>query len=258
MSREQAKQADWLWQWNEFDDDSVLLFQEWILPHTLESFRDQTVLDAGCGGGHHIRHIAGLAREVVGVDLNCGELAAERCAHLPNVSTVSGDIATVDLGRQFDCVYCIGVLHHTDDPASSFQNLARHVKSGGRLIVWVYSHEGNALNRWVVEPLKRWVYGGWPKPLLRASAVFLTALLYIPVYTLYVVPLRFLPYYDYFKNFRRLPFHRNVLNIFDKLNAPQTTFIRRANVEKWFFEGFRDVHVSSYVGVSWRASGTRL
>ena len=88
--------------------------------------------------------------------------------------------------------------------------------------------------------------------------MFLTALLCIPVYTLYFLPLPFLPYYDYFRNFRRLPFQRNVLNIFDKLNAPQTAFIRRALVERWFSAGFRDVHVSSYVGVSWRASGTRL
>ncbi len=46
--------------------------------------------------------------------------------------------------------------------------------------------------------------------------------------------------------------------MFDKLNAPQTQFLSRAEVEAWFSAAeFKDVHLSPYVGVSWRASGTR-
>ena len=37
------------------------------------------LLDAGCGGGHHMRLVAPLAAEVVGVDLNCAALATELC-----------------------------------------------------------------------------------------------------------------------------------------------------------------------------------
>jgi len=125
------------------------------------------------------------------------------------------------------------------------------------MIVWVYSHEGNGLVRAVIEPLKRHVYGRWPKPVLLALARLLTALLYVPVYSLYLLPLRVLPYWRYFRNMRRLGFERNVLNIFDKLNAPQTVFLRRKEVAEWFARDFTDVHLSPYVGVSWRASGTR-
>ncbi len=257
MTGPQAKQADWLYQWSTFEDDSRMLFTEWIHPGTLEDFRGRSVLDAGCGGGQHMRFVAPYAREVVGVDLNCAALAAEKCRDFPNVSTVEGDLATVDLGRQFDLVYSIGVLHHTDDPRRCFMNLARHVRPGGRMIVWVYSHEGNGLVRVVIEPLKRHVYGRWPKPVLLALARLLTALLYVPVYSLYLLPLRVLPYWGYFRNMRRLGFERNVLNIFDKLNAPQTVFLRRKEVAEWFARDFTDVHLSPYVGVSWRASGTR-
>ena len=76
--------------------------------------------------------MAPWAKEVVGVDLSCAALAAERCRDLPNVSTVEGDVATVDLGRQFDVVYSIGVLHHTDDPSKSFANLASSTDRGQR------------------------------------------------------------------------------------------------------------------------------
>ena len=59
------------------------------------------------------------------------------------------------------------------------------------------------------------------------------------------------------QNFRRLSFRRNVLNVFDKLNAPQTEFISRDRVERWFDPRlFDDVAITPYRGVSWRASGT--
>jgi SAM-dependent methyltransferase len=195
---------------------------------------------------------------VLGVDLSCAERAAERNRDQPNVSTQAGDVARADLGRQFDIVYCIGVLHHTGDPSASFCNLARHVKPGGRMIVWVYAHEGNFWNRVLVEPLKRALYGRWPRNVLLALAHVLTVLLYVPIYTIYLLPLRWLPYYEYFRNFRRLTYARNMLNVFDKLNAPQTRFLHRGEVAGWFAEGFRDVLVSPYAGVSWRASSTRV
>ena len=50
----------------------------------------------------------------------------------------------------------------------------------------------------------------------------------------------------------------NNLNIFDKMNAPTTDFIKKSAIESWFNEKeFSDVHISSYNGVSWRASGTK-
>jgi SAM-dependent methyltransferase len=251
-------EAAWSYQWNTLEDDSEMLFREWIRPVELDDFRDKLVLDAGCGGGQHMRFVAPYASEVVGVDLSCSEIAARKSSGFENVSAMEADIATMDLGRQFDIVYSIGVLHHTDDPRAAFQNLARHVRPGGRLIVWVYSHEGNLLNRVLVEPLKRVLYGRWPRPVLLGLARVLTALLYLPVYTVYLLPLRFLPYHAYFGNFRRLGFQRNLLNVFDKLNAPQTVFLERGEVASWFAEGFRDVSIESYMGVSWSASAVRV
>jgi SAM-dependent methyltransferase len=252
-----AREAAWLYQWSVFEDSDQALFCDWIHPATLEDFRGKTVLDGGCGGGQHLRFVAPYARELVGVDLTCAGLAAEKCRGHANIRVFAGDVSTIDLGRQFDIVYSIGVLHHTDDPGRSFRNLARHVTPGGRMIVWVYSYQGNALNRRLVEPLKRYVYGWWPRRALFGLAHFLTVLLYLPVCTIYRLPLHALPYFEYFGNFRRLAYRRNVLNVFDKLNAPQTTFLRRSEVLEWFARDFTDVHISSYLGVSWRASGTR-
>ncbi len=253
----QQKQSEWAWQWDRIYDDNQWLFTEWIQPNTLETFRGKDVLDCGCGGGQHINFVAPYAASVTGVDLNALGSASKNTAHLKNVTLVEGDLAAMNLGKQFDIVYSIGVLHHTDDPDASFRNIAKHCRAGGRVIVWVYSNEGNFLNRFVLEPIKTILIYHLPRPVVMGIAHVLTALLYLPIYTVYVLPLRFLPFFQYFQNWRKLSYSRNLLNVFDKLNAPQTWFITREQIGRWFDPTqFSDVHISPYKGVSWRGSGT--
>lgn len=254
----QEKHPQWEWQWQTFYDDNQWLFTEWISPNTLEDFRGKDVLDCGCGGGQHINFVAPYATTVTGVDLNALSASRESTKNLPNVTLVEADLAEMDLGKQFDIVYCIGVLHHTDDPTRTFANIARHCKKGGKVILWVYAHEGNFWNRTLIEWIKRTVLLKLPRNINLAVAHVLTALLYIPIYSVYLLPLRFLPFYEYFQNWRKLGYHRNLLNVFDKLNAPQTWFISRQQMENWFnSSNFDQIHISPYKGVSWRGSGTK-
>ena len=52
---------------------------------------------------------------------------------------------------------------------------------------------------------------------------------------------------------RRL--RRNMLNVFDKLNAPQTQVISESRVRGWAADSeFTLEHLSRYVGVSWRVT----
>jgi SAM-dependent methyltransferase len=254
----QHKQDDWKWEWERYGGEDEWLFHDWILPNKLEDFRDKRVMDAGCGSGQHLSILARVVREAVGVDLNAAEIARKRNAGNPHVTVVESDIALFD-AEPFDAITCIGVIHHTDDPDKTFANLARLTKPGGRTIIWCYSHEGNFLNRTLVEGSKRLFISKLPKPVMRTLSMTLTALLYIPIYTVYLLPLRFLPYYEYFENFRKLTWATNELNVFDKLNAPKTDFITKARAEKWFADhGYRDVSITPYRGVSWRASGTKV
>lgn len=260
-TKNQPKQSEWLDQWTRFRDNERSLFEEWIAPLTLRDFLGKTVFEAGCGGGQHTAFIAPYAREVVAVDLNTADIARQRNKGAANVAIVEGDIAEIDLGRQFDVVLCIGVIQHTDDPDRTFRNLYRHVKLGGQVVVWAYSAEGNALVMYGVEPFRRLVLRYLPRAILSAISVGVTAALYPIVHSLYRVPaLKNLPYYDYFRNFRRLSFRRNVLNVFDKLNAPQTHFLTRARVEAWTREGAfapESLVIRPHLGVSWTLLGTR-
>ncbi len=182
----QRKHEQWAWQWEEFRDDNLWLFTEWIHPSALEDFRDKGVLDCGCGQGQHLSFIAPYCRSAVGVDLNTSDIAKRNLQSFPHIQLKEADIATMNLGKQFDIVYSIGVLHHTDNPDQSFRNIARHCKSGGRVIVWVYSKEGNFLNRVFLESFKKTLLQHLPRSVLLLLAHILTIFLSIPIYTVYV------------------------------------------------------------------------
>ena len=254
----QIKQAEWREQWSLLRDDELFLFKDWIYPYTLEDFNGKDVLECGCGGGQHTFFVAPYAKSVVAVDLNTVDIARDRNKGASNVSFVETDIATMNLEKKFDIVFSIGVVHHTDDPNKTVENLKRHVKSGGIFILWVYSEEGNFLVKNVIEPLRKIFLENMSRKKLLFISKVITFLLYVPVYSLYLLPLKFLPYYEYFGNFRKLKFQRNALNVFDKLNAPIVEFITRERLSRWFDNAeFENIHISSYKGVSWRASGIK-
>lgn len=257
----QARQSEWTDQWSRFADEERFLFDEWIAPRTIEDFRGKRILECGCGGGQHTGFMSSVAAEVTAVDLNALEIARARNADRTNIRYVEADIAALDLGEQFDVVVCIGVIHHTDDPDRTFDAIYRHCRPGGLVIIWTYSAEGNALVRFVVEPIRA-VFLRWlPRWSVVRLSEIITALLYPIVYTIYVPSATsFLPYHEYFANFRRLPFRRNVLNVHDKLNAPQTRFTTRQTSARWFnpsrFEP-SSIAIRWYAGVSYSLSGVK-
>ena len=115
-----------------------------------QSLADATVLDAGCGMGRYLRVAAELgAAKVVGMDLSGAVFAArELTAHLSNVEVVQGDLLRPPFAPNgFDSIYSLGVLDHTPDPRAAFLNLARLLKPGGRIVIWVYPRESPLLER---------------------------------------------------------------------------------------------------------------
>jgi SAM-dependent methyltransferase len=202
-----------------------------------------------------------VAREVVALDLNTSEVAQARLKDSPNVRFVAGDLLTIgpdELGGTFDIVFSVGVLHHTPDPDRGFQNLLRLVRPGGRLIVWVYSKEGNALVRWLVEPTRKIFLRWLPRSIVFGLAWAIAIPMLATMHTVYRLPFRFLPFYDYLARHRELTVRKTVGDVFDKLNAPHTDFIARSRIERWLAtEGLTDVYLSAHLGVSWRGSATR-
>ena len=130
-------------QWNRYDvvrpeeDEATFVVKTGVPPEQLSG---RLVLDAGCGGGRYARLVGSHGARVIGVDLSAAVLkAADHCKSLPNVAIVQADLLELPLADSaFDLVYSIGVLHHTPDPRRAFREIARKVKPGGRLAVWLY------------------------------------------------------------------------------------------------------------------------
>ena len=105
-------------------------------------------LDAGCGGGRGSVLMAECgAAEVVGVDLS--ERNVETCRArtarrgLDNCRFVQGSLLEVPFeDASFDVVWCNGVLHHTEDPDRALVELARLLRPGGRLWLYLYGSGG--------------------------------------------------------------------------------------------------------------------
>jgi SAM-dependent methyltransferase len=106
-------------------------------------YRGRTVLDAGCGHGRYLPAFAALGARPVGLDAGCGPETTGVLREDPRIAVVQGDVRRPPFRPgSFDLVFCDGVIHHTSDPRGAYLALARLVKPGGALYVWVYPKEG--------------------------------------------------------------------------------------------------------------------
>ena len=178
LTRDQTRtQAAYGLQWNRFrivrqeEDRATFRNRTRLNP---EDLAGQVVLDAGCGMGRYLR-IAGesSAKGIVGVDLSRAVIAArDMTQDIPNVLIVRGDLLRLPFPPgSFDVIYSLGVIDHTPDPRASFLALARLLKPGGRIVIWVYPRE-RALVEWIMEAqraISRRIPLGLLEPLCRIS-----------------------------------------------------------------------------------------
>ena len=118
---------------------------------TAGDLRGALVLDGGCGMGRYLRVAAEAGARVVGMDLSQAVVAARDLTRdWPDVQVLRGDLLRPPFAEgTFDLIYSLGVLDHTPDPRAAFLALARLLRPGGRIAVWVYPRERPALE-WVM------------------------------------------------------------------------------------------------------------
>ena len=99
-------------------------------------FAPGSVLDAGCGTGRVARELSRRGVDVVGIDIDDDMLATAR-RKAPELAWLRADLATVELGREFDVILLAGNVMIFLAPGSEgpvLSNLARRLAPGGRII----------------------------------------------------------------------------------------------------------------------------
>lgn len=245
-TREDQETADkFATSWNTVYEASVYTreqFVDWIAPWRLDDLRDQEILELGCGSGALLYHMAGAGpARLVGLDLGASvdrasQLLADGRAEIAQADLTDPDSIQQRFGS-FDRVYCIGVLHHLTVPEKGIESLLRLTRPGGAFHGWVYGHEGNALVRWVVDPIRRlahrlpWWVNKYFVALPLSVPFFVYSKLCRGLHALGLAPP--LPLFDYMLwiSKRGFRFHHHVA--FDQLVTPMTHYIKRSRVESW-------------------------
>lgn len=272
MSADQATADAFANSWNHLPAGSVYTrqqFEDWFAPLRPEDLAGREVLELGCGNGSLLVHVAACdPQRLVGVDL--GSSARTARENLAATGFARGEIVQADLtefsSNGFEVVYCIGVLHHLQEPARGFAAVLRNTAPGGRFHCWVYAREGNALIIALVDPIRRvasrlpwWLTKHLLAPLLVAPyflyARALAALRGMPL-------VRRLPLFEYscWIARREFGFFRHVA--FDQLVTPRTVYLSRRDLESWFAGQAAQIEPgSTYLifrnGNSWKFGGVK-
>ena len=111
-----------------------------------ESPENPEILVAGCGTGQHALVTASRFSNarVLAVDLSLSSLsyALRKTKELgcSNIEYAQADILELGaLGRQFDLIECVGVLHHLGDPLAGWRVLVDLLRPGGIVKIGLYS-----------------------------------------------------------------------------------------------------------------------
>lgn len=122
--------------------------EQWSILEALGGVDGLSVLELACGTGHYsrvLRHRG--ASRVVAVDLSPEMVAVGRSIEEESPLGIDyrvHDVATLDLGEQFDRVLAVYLLHYAPD-REQLDRMARviaaHLKPGGRFVTYQLSPE---------------------------------------------------------------------------------------------------------------------
>lgn len=236
------------------------LFRDWIEPLDPGYFAGKVVLDAGCGMGRWLAVSAKYnPKALFGVDYSAvAHTAYENTRHLPNVHVLRGDLFKLPLKQQMDVTYCIGVLHHTPDPAGAFDAILSRTKDDGLVCAWVYGKEGNGWITHVVSPLREHVTSRLPDRALSALSTVLAHQLNLAGAVQERLPAGWtIPYGAYIKYLRRYPFDYMEHIVFDHLVPELAYYLPYEEVLRWATKNDLFHHITHRNENSWRMLASR-
>ena len=170
---------------------------------------------------------------------------------------VRGDALPEGLG--LDWVFSIGVLHHVPDPDPVVAAIHAALRPGGRVLVWLYGHEGNGLYLALARPLRAVTTRLPERALLACTAALdrgLDAYRWLCRKAPAVLPLPLRGYL--LRVLDPLPREQRRLVIYDQLNPAYARYYREAEARALLERGgFRNVRLHHRHGYSWTVTGEK-
>lgn len=215
-------------------------FKNWIGPLQAKDFEHKSVLDAGCGMGRNSYWpLKYGAKRVVAFDLDERSIRAARrnLSDFSNSEVYLKSIYDIDWQNEFDLAFSIGVIHHLKEPKTALRNLVKSVKDGGRILVWVYSYEGNAWIVKLVNPIRKHFTSKLPVGLVHFLSYFCSIPLWIFV-KLFKGPS------DYLKQLSTFKFWHIHSIVFDQLIPEVANYWKKEEIKDLFTGiGLRDFKI---------------
>lgn len=245
-------------QWSHYPENvgyhaSLALLQDTLGPLlSVDELAGRRVAEIGSGTGRVVGMLlqAGAAH-VVAVEPSVGvhQLRASVAAETGRIDVIHGPGEALPQDGSRDFVFLIGVLQFIPRPTPVLRAALRALRPGGRLVVWVYSHEGNAAYR-VPITLLRSVTTRLPHPVLAGLCSALERVLaaYIPLCRLLPLPMR-----EYVTTtFARFPRSKRREVIYDQLNPTYVKWFRGNELEQLVTDaGFVSPRLYRRHGYSW-------
>jgi len=251
-------------QWSAFQDNpgyygSADLLADLFGPLlSLDEVKGRRAADIGSGTGRIVNMLldAGAAH-VHAVEPSTAitvlkENTAERRDRI-TYGSGSGETLPPDLG--LDLVVAIGVLHHIPDPEPVVRAAYHALRPGGRMLVWLYGHEGNETYLRLVEPLRA-VTTRLPHLALVGLSQIIALFLDGYIVACAVLPL---PMRSYMREvLAKFPRRVRRLTIYDQLSPAYAKYYTRHEAEALLSgPGFTDVQLYHRHGYSWTVTGRR-
>ena len=199
---------------------------------TPETVRGKRVLDVGCGTGRFSEIFTRWgAAQVVAVDLSEAiHTAQKNLSDRPGILFVQADLTKLPFPTAcFDIILAWGVLHHTPNTENAFKVLARHLRPGGTMAVYIYGKSKGMRRRFMA--LYRKVTPHLPHRVLHWFCK-----LSVPMYYVYKIPLLGNLFRVLLPMSRQKDARERVLETFDEYSPRYAWRHTFPEVQQWFVD----------------------
>jgi SAM-dependent methyltransferase len=229
-------------------------FRRWTAALSPADWQGKLFLDVGCGMGRNsfwALKYGAAAGVAIDIDERTLESARRNLDPFPTVRVIKTSIYELSFKDHFDLVFSIGVVHHLEHPERALERMARAVKPGGNVLIWVYGRENNGWLVMVLNPLRRMLFSRLPIQLTHHLSIYPTVLLWVAL-KLGIRPI------EYLRLIAKFDFRHLRAIVFDHMLPRIAHYWPRETVARMMTEaGLEDVRLIWVNQMSWSAIGRR-